>query len=116
MNLVAKEYVAAQDCDDPGVLILSRFAGAALECRDAILVNPYDLESVASAIVQALEMPLNERRDRHQKLFVTLAENQNHDWGSRFLNSLRELEIIGAEGNSWPQLASAASHTTANAE
>jgi trehalose 6-phosphate synthase len=116
MNLVAKEYVAAQDCDDPGVLILSRFAGAALECRDAILVNPYDLESVAGAIGQALEMPLNERRDRHQKLFATLAENQNHDWGSRFLNSLRELEIIGAEGNSWLQLASAASHTTANAE
>ena len=59
MNLVAKEYVAAQDHEDPGVLILSRFAGAALECRAAILVNPYDLESVANAIGQALDMALS---------------------------------------------------------
>ena len=54
MNLVAKEYVAAQDANDPGVLILSRFAGAAAECRDALLVNPYDLELVADAIARAL--------------------------------------------------------------
>ena len=50
MNLVAKEYVAAQDREDPGVLILSRFAGAAVECEAALLVNPYDSESVGSAI------------------------------------------------------------------
>ena len=61
MNLVAKEYVAAQNASDPGVLILSRFAGAAAECRDALLVNPFDPESVASAIAQALQMPLSER-------------------------------------------------------
>ena len=59
MNLVAKEYIAAQDANDPGVLILSRFAGAAAECQDALLVNPYDLEFV---IARALEMPLPERR------------------------------------------------------
>jgi len=68
MNLVAKEYVAAQDANDPGVLILSRFAGAAAECRDALLVNPFDPESVASAIARALEMPLAERRDRHNHI------------------------------------------------
>jgi trehalose 6-phosphate synthase len=60
MNLVAKEYVAAQDTEDPGVLILSRFAGAAVECEAALLVNPYDPESVGSAIGQALSMPLAE--------------------------------------------------------
>ena len=54
MNLVAKEYVAAQDPDDPGVLVLSRFAGAAHECKEALLVNPYDTEAVAAAINRAL--------------------------------------------------------------
>ena len=58
MNLVAKEYVASQNPDDPGVLILSRFAGAAQECKAALLVNPYDPDSVAVAIGQALSMPL----------------------------------------------------------
>ena len=62
MNLVAKEYVAAQDADDPGVLILSRFAGAALELEAALLVNPYDTEAVAAAIARSLAMPLEERR------------------------------------------------------
>ena len=65
MNLVAKEYVAAQNPDDPGVLILSRFAGAARECEAALLVNPYDPEGVGSAIDRALSMPLEERRERH---------------------------------------------------
>ena len=65
MNLVAKEFVAAQDADDPGVLILSRFAGAAHECAAALLVNPYDPEGVAIAINRALAMPLEERRQRH---------------------------------------------------
>src|SRR5260370_7191042 len=62
MNLVAKEYVASQNPDDPGVLILSRFAGAAQECKAALIVNPYDPDSVAAAIGQALAMPLAERR------------------------------------------------------
>ena len=59
MNLVAKEYVAAQDPEDPGVLVLSRFAGAAHECKEALLVNPYDTEAVAAAINRALAMPLD---------------------------------------------------------
>src|SRR6185295_631071 len=77
MNLVAKEYVSAQDAEDPGVLILSRFAGAAAECRDALLVNPFDAESVASAIARALEMPLSERRDRYKHIIQTLSLNSS---------------------------------------
>jgi trehalose 6-phosphate synthase len=75
MNLVAKEYVAAQDADDPGVLILSRFAGAAVEFRRALLVNPYDAESVAGAIAQALAMPIEERRARHHGLLAAISES-----------------------------------------
>jgi trehalose-6-phosphate synthase len=68
MNLVAKEYMAAQDPDDPGVLILSRFAGAAVEGKRALLVNPYDAESVAGAVAEALVMPLEERASGTQRL------------------------------------------------
>ncbi len=69
MNLVAKEYVAAQNPEDPGVLILSRFAGAARECMAALLVNPYDPEGVAIAINRALSMTLEERRQRHAAIY-----------------------------------------------
>jgi trehalose 6-phosphate synthase len=89
MNLVAKEYVAAQDPDDPGVLILSRFAGAAAECEQALLVNPYDTEAVAGAIASALEMPLSERRERHRRNVVALSQNDLTTWGARFLQSLK---------------------------
>lgn len=88
MNLVAKEYVAAQDPEDPGVLILSRFAGAAVECEAALLVNPYDPESVGSAIARALSMPLEERRSRHDALFQVLTANDVESWGERFLIAL----------------------------
>jgi trehalose 6-phosphate synthase len=88
MNLVAKEYVASQNPDDPGVLILSRFAGAAHECKAALLVNPYDLDSVAAAIAQALSMPLAERRERHDALFLVLSQNDIQHWADRFLTAL----------------------------
>jgi trehalose 6-phosphate synthase len=88
MNLVAKEYVAAQDADDPGVLILSRFAGAATELEAALLVNPYDPEAVAAAIARALSMPLDERRARHDAMFRVLSENTITDWAKRFLEAL----------------------------
>ncbi len=88
MNLVAKEYVAAQDPEDPGVLILSRFAGAAVECEAALLVNPYDPEAVGSAIAQALSMPLEERRSRRDAQFQVLATNDVQSWGERFLIAL----------------------------
>jgi trehalose 6-phosphate synthase len=88
MNLVAKEYVASQNPDDPGVLILSRFAGAAQECKAALLVNPYDPDSVAAAIAQALSMPLAERRERHDALFQVLSQNDIQHWANRFLTAL----------------------------
>jgi trehalose 6-phosphate synthase len=89
MNLVAKEYVASQNSDDPGVLILSRFAGAAQECKAALLVNPYDPDSVAAAIGQALSMPLAERRQRHDSLFQVLSDNDIHHWADSFLAALK---------------------------
>ena len=88
MNLVAKEYVAAQDPEDPGVLILSRFAGAAVECRAALIVNPYDPEGVAAAIDQALSMPLEERCARHGEMLKVLSENDMKLWGTRFIAAL----------------------------
>ena len=88
MNLVAKEYVASQNSDDPGVLILSRFAGSAQECKAALLVNPYDPDSVAAAIRQALSMPLPERRDRHNAMFQALSHNDIRHWASSFLTEL----------------------------
>jgi len=88
MNLVAKEYVAAQDADDPGVLILSRFAGAADEFREALLVNPYDPDAVAAAIARAVAMPLEERRARHRELYAALLRNDISKWGDKFLKAL----------------------------
>jgi trehalose 6-phosphate synthase len=88
MNLVAKEFVAAQDPSDPGVLILSSLAGAARELGGALQVNPYDLRGIAHAIQQAFSMPLAERRERHQAMLEVLRRNDIHAWYSRFLESL----------------------------
>jgi trehalose 6-phosphate synthase len=88
MNLVAKEYVASQNPDDPGVLILSRFAGAAHECKTALLVNPYDPDSVAAALGQAISMSLGERRERHDAMFRTLSRNDIRHWAQGFLTEL----------------------------
>jgi trehalose 6-phosphate synthase len=90
MNLVAKEYIASQNPEDPGVLILSRFAGAAHECKAALLVNPYDPDSVAAAIGQALSMALAERRDRYDSLFKVLSHNDIQHWADRFLAALEQ--------------------------
>jgi trehalose 6-phosphate synthase len=88
MNLVAKEYVAAQNAEDPGVLVLSRFAGAAHECAAALLVNPYDPEGVAIAIDKALAMPLAERQERQAHNFRVLRQNDLSQWAERFLAAL----------------------------
>lgn len=88
MNLVAKEYVAAQNPDDPGVLVLSRFAGAAQELSGAVLVNPYDAESVAHAISRAIAMPLEERKERFSAMIKFLIENDVTRWCDRFLERL----------------------------
>ena len=89
MNLVAKEYVAAQDPDDPGILILSRFAGAASELDDAILVNPFDMDEVGDEIARALAMPLDERKDRWRRMMEKLHANPLAGWSDRFLSELR---------------------------
>ena len=88
MNLVAKEFVAAQDPADPGVLVLSTLAGAAHELGGAVLVNPYDTRGMAHAIQQAFNMPLAERRVRHQSMIETLRKNCIHAWYTRFLEAL----------------------------
>ncbi len=88
MNLVAKEYVAAQDPEDPGVLVLSQFAGAARELTEALIVNPYDVEEVADALHRALTMPLAERRARHQASMAVLQNNSLAHWQASFLDAL----------------------------
>lgn len=88
MNLVAKEYVAAQDPDDPGVLILSQFAGAASELTQALIVNPHDIEEVGQALVTALNMPLEERRARHAAMMQTLLGHPIAVWMQEFLGTL----------------------------
>ena len=88
MNLVAKEYVAAQDPEDPGVLVLSMLAGAAIELDAALLVNPYDLDGVADAIARATVMPAGERRERWRAMMGPVAGNDIHAWCDRFLKRL----------------------------
>ena len=90
MNLVAKEYIAAQDPADPGVLVLSRFAGAAEQLKEALLVNPYDTHGTAEVMEQALQMPLEERRHRHQKLLQRIREQDVHWWRRTYLQALSE--------------------------
>jgi trehalose 6-phosphate synthase len=89
MNLVAKEYVACQDGADPGVLVLSRFAGAAMELTDALLVNPADTEEVADALQRALSMPLAERQERWRSMMAVLGEHDITAWRTSFLHALR---------------------------
>ncbi|HET7086264.1 MAG TPA: trehalose-6-phosphate synthase [Rhizomicrobium sp.] len=91
MNLVAKEYVAAQDPEDPGVLILSRFTGAADEFREALLVNPYDPDAVGAAIARAMAMPRDERKARHAELYAALLRSDISKWGDKFLKALSPL-------------------------
>jgi trehalose 6-phosphate synthase len=100
MNLVAKEYVAAQPENDPGVLVLSRFAGAAHELECALLVNPYDTEATATAIAHALRMSLEERKERWNVMVGALRERSIDEWCRSFLTSFAEIELpsTGAEG------------------
>ncbi len=90
MNLVAKEFVVAQEYNDPGVLVLSRFAGAAEQLQEALLVNPYDAHGTAETIYRALQMPLGERRERHQALLGRIKEHDVHWWRQTFLDALDE--------------------------
>lgn len=99
MNLVAKEYIAAQNPQDPGVLILSRFAGAARELDQALVVNPFDIEAVGESLQEALHMPLDERRSRWSTMFDYLKRNDVNTWRNAFL-----ADLSGAlcPGEPWP--------------
>lgn len=88
MNLVAKEYVAAQNPADPGVLVLSQFAGAAQELDSALIVNPYDADGVADAMARGLEMSLDERRERWDAMMKIIRNNDLDNWRNGFLEQL----------------------------
>src|SRR5262249_42471424 len=98
MNLVAKEYVAAQDPADPGVLILSQFAGAAEEMTEALIVNPYNIEETADLIKRALEMPQEERLARYNALMAAVRKSDAATWARSFLS---QLERVRSVGNPW---------------
>jgi trehalose 6-phosphate synthase len=88
LNLVAAEFVAAQDPDDPGVLVLSRFAGAAEILRGALIVNPHDSHDLAGALHRALSMAVEERRERFRTLLAAIATHDIEAWRRRFLAAL----------------------------
>ncbi|HST76678.1 MAG TPA: trehalose-6-phosphate synthase, partial [Acetobacteraceae bacterium] len=102
MNLVAKEYVAAQNPDDPGVLILSQFAGAACELDAALIVNPYDPTATAEALETALAMPLAERRERHAAMLRVMRRNSLDRWRDRFVADLAMSAYTASATPSWP--------------
>ena len=98
MNLVAKEYVAARDRED-GALVLSKFTGAAVELRDALIVNPYDVAGVAEAIHEGLEMARREQRRRMRRMRRQAMEHNIYKWAASVLGDLRELRLEGGEGS-----------------
>jgi trehalose 6-phosphate synthase len=101
MNLVAKEYVAAQDPEDPGVLVLSTLAGAAEELTAALLVNPRDSGGIAEAICRALAMSREERLSRYQDMLEVLRSHDIHAWHQRFVESLAAREAGQAAAARW---------------
>ena len=108
MNLVAKGYVASQDPNDPGVLVLSRFAGAAHEMTDALLVNPFDEEQVVGALQQALMMPLGERKRRWQRMMDYLRTHDVNAWRNKFLETLMSIPNASPTAKTQHGLASGA--------
>jgi trehalose 6-phosphate synthase len=108
MNLVAKEFVAARD-DEQGVLVLSRFTGAARELRDAVLVNPYDIERTADAIRYALEMAPEERMARMQRLRRVVKEQNIYRWAANLIGDLCDVRVKNLTGAKPANRAAAAS-------
>ena len=96
MNLVAKEFIAARE-DNRGVLILSSFTGAAQELRDALLINPYDVDQLARAIRQALEMNEEQQEDRMVRMRKIVLEHNVYRWAARLLSDLSEIRVAGVE-------------------
>ena len=97
MNLVAKEYVAAQNGADPGVLVLSKFAGAANELDTALLVNPHDIDGMARTIATALSMPLIERRMRWEAMMAKLRSSTIQQWFADFIDALQDTHTDNTE-------------------
>ena len=98
MNLVAKEFISVRE-DDDGALILSQFTGASSELRDALLVNPYDVDAVADAILAAVEMPADERRSRMARMRQSVREQNIYRWAGLLLAELRHIpEELGDRG------------------
>ena len=97
MNLVAKEYVAAQNAADPGVLVLSKFAGAANELDAALLVNPHDIDGMARTIATALSMPLTERRMRWEAMMAKLRGGTIRRWFADFVDALQDTRFDKTE-------------------
>jgi trehalose 6-phosphate synthase len=93
---VAKEYIAAQPPEDPGVLILSQFAGAAEELSEAIVINPHDADTIAEALHKALVMPLEERRERYEALYAKVVRTSAKAYCDRFLGALQAMPGQGA--------------------
>ena len=93
MNLVAKEFIAAQDPEDPGVLLVSPMAGAARELTGALQVNPYDKRGTALALQTALKMPLEERRERHAQMLSAVRQNDIHTWYGNFIRDLTGVSL-----------------------
>src|SRR6201995_4036776 len=91
-NLVAKEYVAAQNPSDPGVLVLSKYAGAANELDAALLVNPHDIDGMSRSIATALSMPLIERRMRWEAMMVKLRAGTIQNWFADFVETLQDVK------------------------
>jgi trehalose 6-phosphate synthase len=98
MNLVAHEYIGAQNPEDPGVLVLSRFAGAAEIFEDAIQVNPFDTDETAEALRMALDMPLDERKQRWQTLMAAARQHSVDNWSRSFLERLAPATIKEGSG------------------
>ena len=90
MNLVAKEYVASQTAANPGVLMLSKFCGAADTMQEAMIVNPYDIEGTARALYEALHMPQKERREQWEGLMKDVRKHTAKAWCDTFLDSLEQ--------------------------
>jgi len=111
MNLVAKEYVAAQSAADPGVLVLSKFAGAANELDTALLVNPHDIDGMARTIAMAFAMPLTERRMRWEAMMERLRAGTIQQWFKGFVDGLEKTRA-SQEGEALPSLSAPANlHT-----
>jgi trehalose 6-phosphate synthase len=104
MNLVAKEYVAAQNPFDPGVLVLSSFAGAAKELDAALLVNPHDIDGMARQIAVGLTMSVEERRERWQSMVTKLKRASVQNWFTDFLHTLSEVRRAPAIPANLPQM------------